>query len=183
MKRPTEEQRQALGKWIWFVGSLPREKFDFAIWGEDRNPKFLLDEDDGYPVAQPTFRRCTTVGCAGGWLPTVFPESFIWGGPRSPRAKGGGPRMRRRVGQEPWEAVSAFFGLDEEVAGSLVHPHAIFAISRTTRDGSTAFVRHVEGIDSLVTPKEWAEEAARIVRSVGITIPRVARPARARKAK
>ena len=54
-----------------FLSKLPKQKFDFTLFGDERG-KPMLDALAAGKTA------CGTVGCAIGWAPAVFPRSLRW---------------------------------------------------------------------------------------------------------
>lgn len=134
-------QKKRLKKWIEFVEKVPTGKFQFSTWGFDRVTREKM---------QPDLHRCTTVGCAAGWLPTIFPRRWRW------ETNGGYPCLGK---EWPEEGVGRFFGLSEDVAVALVSP-------RTTT--YTTSEKEVRGIGSDVTPKRWAQNARRILKAHNI---------------
>lgn len=116
------------------LDSLPRKKFDFSTWGKD------LDIIAG--MKRPTLKKCSTVGCVGGWLPTFFPKSWQWSEE--------GPHMRGRVPGFPITDFSAFMKIPEDLARMLLVPNS--------------YHETYPGIRTNVTPKQWVKEARRILK-------------------
>lgn len=96
-----------------FLDKLPKEKFDFSS---------VISKNEG---------KCGTICCAVGWLPTVFPRSWMWDFVAGDEThinvfrkvpNGEDTKSSHHWHCDFWVDVSKFFGMTEKEVEQLFFP-------------------------------------------------------------
>lgn len=98
-----------------FLRTVPEDHFDLRTWRADNTKDHMAFQ----LVSNESLMQhaCGTTGCAVGWacaLPTFQEQGLVWAG-RGPRYN----CTRHLTSLTGWEAVQAFFDLDQEQGQTL----------------------------------------------------------------
>lgn len=147
-------RQDRLDKLFTFLLELPEEQFDFAQWA--RNP----DEEES---------KCGTICCAGGWMPAVDPEHWVW----KPGIAGDWALTPLLVeSQSPAHNVTGqlaeYFDFDIDTAEALFMPSTVPGEVEDCANYEEPSVYCEIPTEEYyaMTPKLWVERAKRILAKV-----------------
>ena len=101
------KRNDLLYKWWEGLGDVPDERFNLGSWthGASGRPRLNMEY---------RFDHCGTTACAGGWLPTIFPDDW--------RLVAGQPLLNGCANMWNMESFTKFFGMKDSRLITIVSP-------------------------------------------------------------